>query len=64
MGPQLGTYHFAPEVETVRKGFESGQLATLNAEEAEVWWAAANRAEADGTYLWASPVHCAIGKKR
>jgi hypothetical protein len=63
MGPQLGTARADPRLDSVRSGFVSGQLATLNAEAAAVWRAAATQAEAEQLLLWASPLHCAVGTK-
>jgi SAM-dependent methyltransferase len=63
LGPQLATARTDPSLDSVRSGFESGQLASLDAEEAAVWREAAARAEAEQLLLWASPLHCAVGTK-
>ena len=42
---------------------QGGILPTLNADEAAEWRAAAERAEADGTFFIATPFHCAVGTK-
>ena len=53
-GPGLGDW---------RTGFETRVLAALSPEEGQEWRAAAAQAEAEGTYLWADPYHCAVGTK-
>jgi hypothetical protein len=36
----------------------------LSAAEAQEWQTAVALAEADGSLLWTSPFHCAVGTKR
>ena len=40
---------------------QGGILPTLNAEEAAEWRAAAEQAQADGTFFISTPFHCAVG---
>ena len=50
--------------EPVRLQFmQGGILPTLNAEEAAEWRAAAEQAQADGTFFISTPFHCAVGAK-
>ena len=61
IGPQFGIYRAASHLDSVVSNFEFSQLALLSPQEAQTWRAAADQAEAAGTYLWASPFHCAVG---
>ena len=41
-----------------------GSVASqLSPEEAEAWWAAVDEAEAEGTFFFTWPHHCAVGTK-
>ena len=42
---------------------QGGILPTLNAEEAAEWRAAAEQAQAAGTFFISTPFHCAVGTK-
>ena len=63
MGPRWQVDRPVADQGDWRAGFETGCLSALNAGEAAEWRAAAAQAEADGAYLWASSLHCAVGTK-
>jgi SAM-dependent methyltransferase len=63
MGPKLGTTLPGPGFAYMRRGFEAGARGALDAAERAVWDAAAARADAEGTFMWGQPLHCAIGTK-
>lgn len=62
-GPQLATDRPGPGQREWRAYCEGTVLTALDAAEADAWRAAAARAEAEGTYLWAWAYHCAVGAK-
>jgi SAM-dependent methyltransferase len=64
MGPKYGTYHVGPGFMERRKGFEFDRRTKLGADDAKLWDAAVAQADAEGTFMWASPYHCAVGTKR
>jgi SAM-dependent methyltransferase len=64
MGPKYGTYHVGPGFMERRKGFEFDRRAKLGSDDAKLWDAAVAQADAEGTFMWASPYHCAVGTKR
>jgi SAM-dependent methyltransferase len=63
MGPKLGTTLPGPGFAFARPGFETGARGVLDPAEREIWDAAVAQAEADGTLMWAQPLHCAIGTR-
>jgi hypothetical protein len=63
MGPKLGTSHAGPGFADARRLFEPGQRAVLSAEEQEAWDVAVAQADAEGTFMVAQPLHCAVGTK-
>ena len=63
MGPKLGTNHAGPGFAVARASFEASHRAALTGEEASAWDAAASRADAEGTFMWGHPFHCAVGTK-
>ena len=63
MGPKLGTSHPGPGFADARRRFEPGQRAALSAEGREAWDVAVARADAEETFMWAQPLHCAVGTK-
>jgi SAM-dependent methyltransferase len=64
MGPKYGTYHAGPGSMERRKGFELDRRAKLGSDDAKLWDAAVAQADAEGTFMWASPYHCAVGTRR
>jgi ABC-type amino acid transport substrate-binding protein len=63
MGPKLGINRDGPGFSFMRTGFESGQRAGLSPDELRAWDAAVAQADADGTFMYGSPYHCAIGNR-
>ena len=63
MGPKLGTNHAGPGFAVARASFEASHRAALTGEEAQAWDAAASQADAEGTFMWGHPFHCAVGTK-
>lgn len=57
--PQLATYTEGERLQYVEERILTG----LRPEEANEWWEAGLRAEADGTFFIAEPFHCAVGTK-
>jgi SAM-dependent methyltransferase len=64
----LSNVKMFPFISTFSEGIrlqflQGGILPTLTAEEAADWRAAADQAEADGTFFISTPFHCAVGTK-
>ena len=63
MWPQVATFHPGRDIEGFWIGTQSGILSTLNPEEGAQWRTAVSRAQAEGSLLWTSAYHCAVGTK-
>ena len=64
----LSNMKMFPFISTFSEGIrlqfmQGGILPSLTAQEAEEWRAAADQAEADGTFFISTPFHCAVGTK-
>ena len=60
----LINFRMGPGFMERRKGFEFDRRAKLGSDDAKLWDAAVAQADAEGTFMWASPYHCAVGTKR
>jgi SAM-dependent methyltransferase len=60
---QMATFYPGRDTWELWAYYQSWVLAALTPEEASAWRAAVSQAEADGTFFWAMPHHCAVATK-
>ncbi len=58
---QMATFYPGQDTWELWGYYQNWVLAALNAEEASAWRAAVSHADAEGTFYWAMPHHCAVG---
>jgi SAM-dependent methyltransferase len=60
---QMATFYPGRDAWELWAYYQNWVLGALTPEEASTWRAAVSQAEADGTFFWAMPHHCAVGTK-
>jgi SAM-dependent methyltransferase len=60
---QMATFYPAQDSQEFWGYYQNWVVAVLTAEEATTWRRAVSHADADGTFYWAMPHHCAVGTK-
>jgi hypothetical protein len=63
MGPKYGTNQGGPGFAETRAGFEAEGRVGLTRAELQDWDAAVAQSDAEGTFMWSVPYHCAVGTK-